>query len=59
MANVLGSQKRDPVVALERLGWSLRRIQIFFGDARSVDARRLRHRRPGWSPTSRWPRIMG
>ena len=31
MANVLGSEKREQVVALGRLGWSLRRIQLETG----------------------------
>ena len=31
MANVLGREKREQVLALGRLGWSLRRIQVETG----------------------------
>jgi len=56
MANVLGSEKREQVLALGRLGWSLRRIEASTGVRRETAGRYLRaaglavHRRGGEGP---------
>ena len=42
MANVLGSEKREQVLALGRLGWSLRRIEAATGVRRETAGRYLR-----------------
>jgi transposase len=53
MSNVLSEQKRQQVLALGRLGWSLRRIEEATGVRRETAAAYLRAagvtvRRPGW-----------
>ncbi len=59
MANVLGEDKQHQVVALGRLGWSLRRIEEATGVRRETASGYLRAagiavRRPGGRPGS-WP----
>jgi len=53
MTNILSEQKRQQVVALARLGWSLRRIEEATGVRRETAAAYLRAagiavKRPGW-----------
>jgi transposase len=62
MANVLSAEKRQQVIALGRLGWSLRRIEEATGvrretasaylQAAGVPVRRPRHRREAPKPAS-------
>jgi hypothetical protein len=59
MANVLGDEKRHQIVALGRLGWSLRRIERETGVRRATASAYLRAagivvRRAGGQP-SEWP----
>ncbi len=59
MANVLGDEKKQQVVALGRLGWSLRRIQSATGVRRETAGMYLRAagiavRSPGGRPAD-WP----
>jgi transposase len=59
MANVLGDDKKQQVVALGRLGWTLRRIQSATGVRRETASAYLRAagiavRSPGGQP-SEWP----
>ena len=42
MANVLGKEKREQVLALGRLGWPLRRIEEATGVRRETASRYLR-----------------
>jgi transposase len=53
MANILGNEKREQILALGRLGWSLRRIEEATGVRRETAGRYLRAagvavRAPGW-----------
>ena len=53
MANILGNDKREQILALGRLGWSLRRIEEATGVRRETASRYLRAagvavRSPGW-----------
>jgi transposase len=54
MANVLSNEKREQVLALGRLGWSLRRIQEATGVRRETASRYLRTAGIGVRPTGRW-----
>jgi transposase len=53
MANILGNEKREQILALGRLGWSLRRIEEATGVRRETASRYLQAagvavRSPGW-----------
>src|SRR5260221_11041832 len=63
MANVLGDEKKQQVLALGRLGWSLRRIEETTGVRREtasayLKAAGLAVRPPGWGPGSAKPAIQ-
>jgi transposase len=57
MANVLGKQKREQIVALGRLGWSLRRIEMETGVRRETASAYLRAAGIVVRPAGRWGRI--
>src|SRR5215472_15776939 len=62
MANILGDDKKQQVLALGRLGWPLRRIEVATGvrretasaylKAAGITIRAARHRRPPAKPAS-------
>jgi transposase len=54
MANVLGSEKREQVLALGRLGWPLRRIEEATGVRRETASRYLRAAGIAVRPPGRW-----
>ncbi len=54
MANVLGNEKREQIVALGRLGWSLRRIQEAVGVRRETASRYLQAAGIAVRPPGRW-----
>jgi transposase len=56
MANVLGNEKREQIVALGRLGWSLRRIQAETGVRRETASAYLRAAGIAVRPAGRWGR---
>ena len=56
MANVLGNEKQEQVLALGRLGWSLRRIEQATGVRRETASRYLRAAGIGVRPAGRWGR---
>ena len=56
MTNVLGNEKREQVVALGRLGWSLRRIQAETGVRRETASAYLRAAGLDVRPPGRWGR---
>jgi transposase len=56
MANVLGKEKREQIVALGRLGWSLRRIEMETGVRRETASAYLRAAGIGVRPAGRWGR---
>src|SRR5437899_1752137 len=63
MANVLSDTKREQVIVLGRLGWSLRRIEETTGVRRETASAYLKAaglvvRPPGWGPGSAKPAIQ-
>jgi hypothetical protein len=54
MANVLSREKREQVLALGRLGWSLRRIEEATGVRREMASRYLRTAGVSVRPAGRW-----
>ena len=56
MANVLSEAKRQQVIALGRLGWSLRRIQRATGVRRETAATYLRAAGIAFRPPGKWGR---
>jgi len=54
MANVLGNEKRQQILALGRLGWSLRRIQTETGIRRETAAAYLKAAGIAVRPPGRW-----
>lgn len=56
MSNVLSEEKRQQVVALGRLGWSLRRIESETGIGRRTAGHYLRDAGVGLRPPGRWGR---
>ena len=54
MANVLSREKREQVLALGRLGWSLRRIEEATGVRRETASRYLRAAGVSVRPVGRW-----
>jgi len=56
MANVLGREKREQVLALGRLGWSLRRIQVETGVHRETASAYLKAAGIGIRGPGRWGR---
>jgi transposase len=56
MANVLGREKREQVLALGRLGWSLRRIQAETGVHRETASAYLKAAGLAIRPPGRWGR---
>jgi transposase len=56
MANVLGNEKREQIVALGRLGWSLRRIEAETGVRRETASAYLRAAGIAVRPAGRWGR---
>ena len=54
MANVLGNAKREQVLALGRLGWSLRRIQTETGVHRETASAYLKAAGIEIRPPGRW-----
>lgn len=54
MANVLSTEKREQVLALGRLRWSLRRIEEATGIRRETASRYLRAAGVGVRPAGRW-----
>jgi transposase len=54
MANVLSREKREQVLALGRLGWSLRRIEDATGVRRETASRYLRAAGVSVRPAGRW-----
>ncbi len=58
MANVLKTEKREQVVALGRLGWSLRRIELETGVRRETASSLLRGVGVAIRPAGRWGRPL-
>lgn len=56
MSNVLSEEKRQQVLALGRLGWSLRRIASETGVCRKTAGRYLKSEGVGLRPPGRWGR---
>ena len=56
MSNVLKEQKKQQIIALGRLGWSLRRIQKTTGVRRETAATYLREAGVGLRPPGLWGR---
>jgi transposase len=56
MTNVLGNEKREQILALGRLGWSLRRIQAETGVRRETASAYLRAAGVDVRPSGRWGR---
>ena len=56
MSNVLSEQNKQQVIALERLGWSLRRIQRATGVRRETAAAYLRAAGIAFRPPGKWGR---
>jgi hypothetical protein len=56
VSNVLGEQNKQQVIALGRLGWSLRRIQRATGVRRETAATYLRAAGIAFRPPGKWGR---
>jgi len=56
MANVLSTEKREQILALGRLGWSLRRIEAETGVRRETASAYLKAAGVAIRPPGRWGR---
>jgi hypothetical protein len=54
MTNVVGNEKREQILALGRLGWSLRRIEAETGIRRETASAYLKAAGLGVRPPGRW-----